>query len=154
MTAKTKTKTRSQGKASYREEASGARQARPWPPGQQAAGAEAMRERILDAGEALFAEHGFDGVTVRQITRKANVDVALAHYYFGSKRGLFDTRVPAPRRDPQRIAAQIHRRLSDQSRPRRGHDRRGDLGLSRTGVWSAGPMAGGAGRTIWRLSRR
>jgi AcrR family transcriptional regulator len=60
-------------------------------PSKQAAGAEAMRERILDAGEALFAEHGFDGVTVRQITRKANVDVALAHYYFGSKRGLFDT---------------------------------------------------------------
>ena len=52
--------------------------------------ASAMRERILDAGEELFAEHGFDGVTVRDITRKAKVDVALAHYYFGTKRGLFD----------------------------------------------------------------
>jgi len=51
----------------------------------------AMRERILDAGEELFAEHGFDGVTVREITRKAKVDVALAHYYFGTMRGLFDT---------------------------------------------------------------
>lgn len=54
------------------------------------AGGQAMRERILDAAEELFAEHGFDGVTIRQVTRKANVDVALAHYYFGTKRGLFD----------------------------------------------------------------
>jgi len=53
--------------------------------------AQAMRERILDAAEELFAQHGFDGVTVRQVTRKAAVDVALAHYYFGTKRGLFDS---------------------------------------------------------------
>ena len=50
----------------------------------------AMRERLLDVGEELFAEHGFDGVTVRDVTRKANVNVALAHYYFGTMRGLFD----------------------------------------------------------------
>ena len=53
-------------------------------------GGEIKRDSILDAAEVLFAEHGFDGVTVRQVTRKANVDVALAHYYFGTKRGLFD----------------------------------------------------------------
>jgi AcrR family transcriptional regulator len=53
-------------------------------------GGKAMRERILDAAEALFAEHGFDGVTVRQVTRKSKVDVALAHYYFDTKKGLFD----------------------------------------------------------------
>jgi AcrR family transcriptional regulator len=53
-------------------------------------GGQIMRERILDAAEVLFAEHGFDGVTVRHVTRKSNVDVALAHYYFGTKRGLFD----------------------------------------------------------------
>ncbi len=52
--------------------------------------AEETRERILDAGEELFARNGFHGVTVRQITRAAGVDVALAHYYFGTKRGLFD----------------------------------------------------------------
>jgi AcrR family transcriptional regulator len=54
-------------------------------------GGEVTRERILDAAEELFAHHGFDGVTIRQVTRKANVDVALAHYYFGTKRGLFDS---------------------------------------------------------------
>jgi AcrR family transcriptional regulator len=51
---------------------------------------EETRERILDAAEKLFARHGFYGVTVRQITRDVGVDVALAHYYFGTKMGLFD----------------------------------------------------------------
>lgn len=47
------------------------------------------RERILDAAEALFAEHGYDGVTLRQIARRARVDVALASYHFGKKLDLF-----------------------------------------------------------------
>lgn len=48
------------------------------------------RDQILDAAEALFAGHGFHGVTVRQVARQAGVDPALLHYYFDSKRGLFD----------------------------------------------------------------
>lgn len=52
--------------------------------------AEATRERILDAAESLFARSGFEGVTVRQIMKKAGADVALAYYHFKSKRDLFD----------------------------------------------------------------
>lgn len=48
------------------------------------------RERILDAAEELFARHGFDGVTLRQIASAASVDVALANYHFGKKRDLFE----------------------------------------------------------------
>lgn len=48
------------------------------------------RERILDVAEELFARHGFDGVTMRQIATGANVDVALASYHFGKKRDVFD----------------------------------------------------------------
>lgn len=48
------------------------------------------RDRILDAAEALFAERGFDGVTLRQIASSAGVDVALANYHFGKKLELFD----------------------------------------------------------------
>ncbi len=48
------------------------------------------KERILDAAEELFALHGFDGVTIRQIAAQAQVDVALASYHFGKKRELFD----------------------------------------------------------------
>jgi len=48
------------------------------------------RDRILDAAEALFAERGFDGVTLRQIASSAGVDVALANYHFGKKLALFN----------------------------------------------------------------
>jgi len=49
-----------------------------------------LRRAILDAAELLFAGHGFYGVTTRQVAAEAGVDTALIHYYFGSKRGLFD----------------------------------------------------------------
>ena len=49
------------------------------------------RLRILDAAEQLFAHHGLDAVSVRDVARKAHVDTALVHYYFGTKRGLFDS---------------------------------------------------------------
>jgi AcrR family transcriptional regulator len=47
------------------------------------------KDRILDAAERLFARHGFYGVSVRDITQAARVDVALVNYHFGSKRKLF-----------------------------------------------------------------
>lgn len=47
------------------------------------------RTAILDAAEAEFSAHGFDGVTLRTIAKRADVDVALPHYYFGSKEKLF-----------------------------------------------------------------
>src|SRR3981081_4080050 len=52
-------------------------------------GAKPRKERILDAAERLFARHGFYGVSVRNITDAAEVDVALVNYHFGSKRELF-----------------------------------------------------------------
>jgi AcrR family transcriptional regulator len=48
------------------------------------------RERILDAAEALFAQRGFEGVSVRKIMSQADADVSLAYYHFKSKRDLFD----------------------------------------------------------------
>ncbi len=50
----------------------------------------ATSERILDAAEELFARSGIYGVTMREIAELANVDTALLHYYFESKRGVFD----------------------------------------------------------------
>ncbi len=60
------------------------------PPKARAAAAADTRETILDAAEALFSQHGFYGVTIREVAREAGVDTALIHYYFGAKRGLFD----------------------------------------------------------------
>lgn len=50
----------------------------------------AAADRILDAAEDLFSKRGYDGVTMREVAQLANVDAALAHYYFASKQGLFD----------------------------------------------------------------
>ena len=47
------------------------------------------KERILDAAEQLFAHRGFYGVSLRDITQSAGVDVALVGYHFGGKRELF-----------------------------------------------------------------
>lgn len=47
------------------------------------------RDRILNAAERLFAQRGYYGVTIREITREAGVDVALASYYFGPKADMF-----------------------------------------------------------------
>jgi AcrR family transcriptional regulator len=46
------------------------------------------KERILDAAERIFAEHGFDACSIREITAEASVNLASVHYHFGSKEGL------------------------------------------------------------------
>ncbi|MBL8551543.1 MAG: TetR family transcriptional regulator [Hyphomonadaceae bacterium] len=48
------------------------------------------REAILDVAEERFAKHGFHGVTVREVASAAHVNTALIHYYFNSKKELFD----------------------------------------------------------------
>lgn len=48
------------------------------------------REAILDVAEERFSRHGFHGVTVREVANAAHVNTALIHYYFGSKKELFD----------------------------------------------------------------
>lgn len=51
---------------------------------------EATRQRILDAAERLFSEHGINGVSLRTITATADANSAAANYHFGSKKGLLD----------------------------------------------------------------
>jgi len=46
------------------------------------------KERILDAAEALFAEHGFEATSLRMITGAAGVNLAAANYHFHSKDDL------------------------------------------------------------------
>ena len=47
-------------------------------------------EEILDAAEYLFSKHGWHGVTLRDVARRADVHVSLLHYYFHYKRNLFE----------------------------------------------------------------
>lgn len=47
------------------------------------------KHKILDAAEMLFARRGYYGVSVREITRQAGVQLALASYHFGTKEEMF-----------------------------------------------------------------
>ena len=44
----------------------------------------------MEAAEKLFAEKGFDGTSVRDISEKADVNLAMISYYFGSKEKLYE----------------------------------------------------------------
>jgi AcrR family transcriptional regulator len=52
-------------------------------------GESGTREAILEAARARFADHGYDGATIRGIAADADVDPALVHHYFGTKERLF-----------------------------------------------------------------
>lgn len=45
---------------------------------------------ILQTAEKLFAEHGYDGTSVRDIAKSANINIAMISYYFGSKEKLLE----------------------------------------------------------------
>src|SRR5690625_3129818 len=46
------------------------------------------KERILGAAEELFAQQGFGGTSLRQVTSRAEVNIAAVNYHFGSKENL------------------------------------------------------------------
>ena len=46
------------------------------------------RDRILDTAEICFAQRGFDGTSLREITGLADVNLGAVNYHFGSKQAL------------------------------------------------------------------
>ena len=77
------------------------------------------KDRILGAAEELFAQHGFLGTSLRQVTSRADVNIAAVNYHFGSKENL--------------INEVFRRRMDEMSRQRLGQleqaskDRPGEL---------------------------
>ena len=49
-----------------------------------------VRDRLLESGALLFAEKGFDGVSVREVCQHAKTSSNMIHHYFGSKGGLLE----------------------------------------------------------------
>lgn len=48
-----------------------------------------VHDRLLDAAEKLFSEHGFEGTSVRDIAGAADCNIAAVNYYFGGKDKLY-----------------------------------------------------------------
>jgi len=54
-----------------------------------AGAADSTRMRLLKAAAAVFAEHGYQDATVRQICARAGANIALVNYHFGDKLELY-----------------------------------------------------------------
>ena len=48
------------------------------------------KDRILGAAEELFALKGFAGASLREVTSRADVNIAAVNYHFGSKENLIN----------------------------------------------------------------
>ena len=46
--------------------------------------------KILAVAELLFSEKGFDGTSIRDISKEAKINIAMVSYYFGSKERLLE----------------------------------------------------------------
>jgi len=62
--------------------------------------AQEIRQGLVEAAGELFAAHGYDGVSVRDIAAAAGVQASVVIRYFGSKEALFrrvlETSEPGP----------------------------------------------------------
>lgn len=47
------------------------------------------KAKIMEVARVLFADHGYEGTSVREIAKEAEVNVASVNYYFSSKENLF-----------------------------------------------------------------
>ncbi|CAB3783115.1 TetR/AcrR family transcriptional regulator [Pararobbsia alpina] len=73
--------------------------------------------RILDAAEDLFIEHGFEAMSLRQITSHADVNLAAVNYHFGSKESLIHSmlarRLDKLNEERRLLLDQFERRFAD-----------------------------------------
>lgn len=69
-------------------------------------GATESRARILDTARRLFAEHGFEGTSLRLVAREAGVDPGMIHHFFNGKDELFALSVALPA-DPEKVLAGV-----------------------------------------------
>ena len=56
------------------------------PPGDTA---ERTKQALLRSARQVFAEYGYHGATIAEITRRAEVSTPVLYHHFGSKAGLF-----------------------------------------------------------------
>ena len=49
------------------------------------------REEILEVAEELFAEKGFEGVSMQEIAERVNIQKSALYYYFKSKKDIYNS---------------------------------------------------------------
>lgn len=84
--------------------------------------------RILQVAERQFAEKGFDGTSIRDISREAGSNIAMVSYYFGSKEKLLEALILHRIRD---MRLQLENLLRENLSPIEKIDRLVDLYLQR-----------------------
>jgi AcrR family transcriptional regulator len=65
------------------------------------------RGAIVGAARSEFAERGYDGTSLREVARRAGVDPALVHHYFGGKNALFTAAMDLPMDPREGVAAVV-----------------------------------------------
>jgi TetR/AcrR family transcriptional regulator len=69
--------------------------------------AKLARETILDAAEAAFAQHGFDGARIEAVARASGYNVSLLFQYFGDKLGLYAAVLQRADRQTSELQARV-----------------------------------------------
>ncbi len=101
------------------------------------AGDSGTREAILAAARTQFAEHGYDGATIRAIAAAAVVDPALVHHFYGTKERLFAAAMQLPFIPSEAITAALAE-IAD----RPGESVGEHLVRSALGVWETAEVRG------------
>ncbi|MCA1032361.1 forespore capture DNA-binding protein RefZ [Bacillus timonensis] len=76
---------------------------------------EKTKLKIIDAAIHLFNTKGYEGTSIREIAKRANVNVANISYYFENKSGLLEELVSTFLEDYIRIFQQSYEELEDKS---------------------------------------
>jgi TetR/AcrR family transcriptional regulator len=71
------------------------------------------RQAILDAAERLFAEHGFETVSMERIGRAANLSRGAPGYFFGSKDALYRAVLQRLFETAEQLVEETHHQLAD-----------------------------------------
>jgi len=69
--------------------------------------AQRARMAILDAAEAAFAQHGFDGARINAIAKASGYNISLLFQYFDDKLGLYAAVLQRAHRETTELQAQM-----------------------------------------------
>ncbi len=70
------------------------------------------RAQLIEVGRSVFAEHGYNGTSVEEIARTAEVSKPIVYEHFGGKEGLYAVIID---REMDRLVEQITARISEGS---------------------------------------